>query len=50
MSDTYAGIDWIFSCIRLIFTFMMSSWILAIIVLGSLLALVIQLYLNSRQK
>lgn len=50
MTEVYSGIDWIFSCIQTIFTFMMTSWIMAICVLGGLLAMVIQLYLNSRQK
>lgn len=50
MTDINAGIDWIFECIRQIFLFMMTSWALSIIVLGGLLAMVITLYLNSRQK
>lgn len=50
MTDVNAGLDWIFECIRQIFIFMMTSWIMAICVLGGLLAMVITLYLNSRQK
>lgn len=50
MNDVYYGIDWIFESLRLIFTFMMSSWVLAFVVLVCLLSWVITLYLNSRQK
>lgn len=50
MTDIYTGIDWIFSAFRIVFTFMVSSWVMSFIVLISLLGLVVTLYLNSRQK
>lgn len=50
MSDVYLGVDFIFNCLSSIFAFMMANWILAFIVLCSLLALIIALYNNLRSK
>lgn len=50
MNDVYTAIDWIFQSMTTIFLFMVSNWILAFIVLVSLLGLIIAMYLSLRNK
>lgn len=50
MNDVYSSIDWIFNSLKTIFLFMMGNWILAFIVLCSLLALIIAMYKSLQNK